>query len=285
MVKEEKEYSCCPEPGSRVMLAALFLALAIVGAAYLMSQVDYTPKVNVTGGPAYPNVYVSSIPPGHDISVSAKSSMKTAPDLLLIQVRVATESNSAKQSVSDNAAMVSSLMPKIKALGLKDEDIQTSSYSVDPVYQSEYVCDKSGSRCHYQTNLTGYKTTHVLTLSVKDLAIGGDVIDASASVGENQTFIDYVSFTLQDETRRTLEKSLLANASAEAKSKAGQIAQGMGVSLGKLLSASESSSYYYPTPVYYKAMAAEDMSSAPSTSLSGGQIEVSATVSASFEVQ
>jgi hypothetical protein len=249
----------------------------------MLSQVDHSSKVNVTGGPAYPNVYVSSTSPDHAIGVSATKSQKVAPDLLLIQVHITTESKSAKQSVQDNAAVMAGLTPKLKALGMKDEDIQTTSYSVDPNYVSDYICD-AVNRCHYDSKLIGYKTTHTLTLNVKNLTSGGDLIDAASSVGDNQTFVDYVSFTLQEETRRQIEKSLLANASTEAKSKADKIAQGMGVTVGKLLSASESSVYNYPTPNYYKAMA-EAGSSAPSTSLSGGQIEVSATVSSSFAIQ
>ena len=284
MAKEENV--CCSDGcGWTPVIAALLIAIGLIGGSYLLSQVDYTTKVNVTGGTSYPNVYVSSTPPDHEISVSATSSKKVAPDLLLIQVRVATQSTSAKKSVQDNAAIMANLTPKLKALGMKDEDIQTSSYSVDPIYTSYYICDKTGGSCYYDYKLTGYKTTHILTLSVKDLTTGGDLIDASSSVGENQTFVDYVSFSLQDETKRSLQKSLLANASIEAKSKAGNIASGMGVTLGNLLSASESSIYNYPTPNYYYEKAGDSISSAPATSLSSGQVEVSATVSASFEIQ
>jgi len=281
-----KEESVCCSDGKMCAIAALLIALGILGGSYLLSQVDMAPKVsvNTTNGPTSPTIYMSSTPAEHAISVTATSSQKVAPDLLLIQVRVATEAKSAKQSVLDNAAVMANLTPKLKALGMKDEDIQTSSYSIDPVYTSTYVCDKSGTSCHYDSNVTGYQTTQVLSLSVKNLSSGGDLIDAATSVGDNQTFIDYISFTLQDDTQRSLEKSLLANASIEAKSKAGNIAQGMGVAVGNLLSASESSSYNYPTPYNYKTMSAEAGASAPSTSLSGGQIEVSATVSASFEV-
>jgi uncharacterized protein YggE len=275
-----------PRRGMVMMVAGAFMIMIgmIVG-AYLLSQANFAPSVNVNGGPTNPSIYVSSTPPDHAIGVSATATQLVAPDLLQMEVSVKTEAQSANKAQDDNAVVIADLMQKLKAQGLTDADIQTTSYSVDPIYNNTYVCDKATGDCHYDSSITGYRTTQVLTLSVKDLTKGGDIIDAASTAGANQTFVDYVSFTLQDKTRAALEKELLKNASIEAKSKAQNIASGLGVSLGKVLSASESYSYY-PTPLYYKenVMAAGAAPSAPSTQLSSGQVEVSATVSTSFEV-
>ncbi|MEW6035907.1 MAG: SIMPL domain-containing protein [Candidatus Micrarchaeota archaeon] len=284
MAKEEEMMMAQSGKGKMVALAALLLALGMLGSAYMLAQVDYSPKVNVTSGPTNPTVYVSSLPPDHAISVSATASEKVEPDLLNIQLRVQTESANAKQSQQDNANVSADLRAKLKALGIKDEDIQTAYYSVDPVYDSEYVCDKSGYNCRYKSTLTGYRTTHSLSVKLSDLAKGGDVIDAASTAGENQTFVDYVQFTLKDETRRSMEKSLLQDAASEAKSKAQSMAAGLGVSLGDVLSSSESFSYpyYYDRSYLY---AAEAGAGAPKTELSPGQVDVSATVSASFQIE
>jgi len=283
MGKDDVGMCCSSDCGKFAVVAALLLAVGIMGGGYLLAQGDYASKLNVTGGPSYPNVYVSSTPAEHAISVSATASQKVAPDLLNIQVRVQTESANAKESQEDNADVSAVLKSKLKALGLEDTSIQTVSYSVDPIYDSTYSCDKSGYNCHYDSRLTGYRTSHTLNVELTDLDKGGDVVDAAASAGTNQTFVDYVQFTLKDATRRAVEKSLLKTASEEAKSKAEGIAQGLGVSVGKVLSASQSNSYY---PVYYRAMSYDmaEGAAAPKTSLSPGQVDVSATVSTSFEV-
>ncbi|MEW6722923.1 MAG: SIMPL domain-containing protein [Candidatus Micrarchaeota archaeon] len=283
MAKED-EMTVSGGKGQMLVIAAVLLTVGMLGSAYMLSQVDYSPKVNVTGGPSSPNVYVSSTPPEHAISVSASASTKVAPDLLNIQLRVQTESTVAKTAQEDNAEVAADLRSKLEGLGVKAEDIQTTSYSVDPVYDSDYVCEQGGIRCHYESTLKGYRVTHGISVKLTELDKGGDVIDAAGTAGTNQTFVDYVQFTLKDETRRSIEKSLLQNASAEAKSKAQGIASGLGVSVGKVLSASESFSY----PVYYKSydFMAGAMEAAPSvpTQLSPGQVDVSATVSTSFEV-
>jgi uncharacterized protein YggE len=276
-----------PRRGMAMMIVpAVLIMVGMLGGAYLLSLGNYAPNVNVNGGPTNPNIYVSSQPPQHVVSVSATVTQNVAPDLLLVYARVRTEATTAKASQSDNAVVVADLLPKLKALGLADSDIQTTAYSVDPVYNSSYVCDKSGMNCRYESSITGYTTTQGLLLNVKQLDKGGDVIDAASTAGENQTFVDSVSFTLQDATRASLEKALLKNASTESKAKAQNIADGLGVSLGKVLSASESYSYY-PQPYYdYKVMdMAGQASSVPPTQLSSGQVDVSVTVSTSFEMQ
>ena len=87
--------------GKGLVIAAILLTLGMLGGSYLLAQVDYSPKVDVTGGPTNPTVYVSSTPPEHAIHVSASASDKVAPDLLNLQLRVQTESTNAADSSSN----------------------------------------------------------------------------------------------------------------------------------------------------------------------------------------
>jgi uncharacterized protein YggE len=229
-----------------------------------------------------PNVYVSSTPPEHVISASATVTEKVTPDLLVIDLRVQTQDDNAKDSQERNAEVMEDLRAELEALGIPEDDIQTSYYRVEVVRESEYVCN---GNCHYVYKVVGYRTVHELTLSLEDLDKGGEIIDAATGVGDNESFVDYVYFTLKDETRSELEKDLLKDAAAEAKAKAQNIADGLGVSLGKPLSASES--VYYPYSRSYKSGGydmAYAMAEAPATELSPGEVEASATVSVGFEI-
>ena len=258
--------------GVMLVAAVFLLALGMLGSAYILSKGDYAPVVNVANTPAE-----------HAVSVSATSSQQVNPDLLVITLHVQTDAANAKQAVADNAAVSADLMAKLKALGLADQDMQTVSYDVSPVTQTNYTCDKSGFNCQYNYVVTGYRATNSLSLNVKDLTKGGDVIDAASSAGTNQTFVDSVQFTLQDATRRTLENAMLKTAAAQAKDKAQNMADGSGASLGKLLSISESN-VYYPMPVYRNDLMAAPSAAGAKTALSSGTVEVSVTVSASYQV-
>jgi len=289
MAKEEMVEGCCQGPshggkGIMVVIAALLLAVGMMGGAFLLSKGDYSPKVDLSGFKSNPNVYVTSSPTEHAISVSASATQKVEPDLLQISLRVQTESPTAKDAQSENAQVTAVLMGKIKALGIADKDIQTTSYSVDPVTETNYTCDKDGYNCRYNYYTKGYRTTHSLMVNVEALDKGGQVIDAASEAGVNQTFVDGTTFTLKETTRSAIAKTLLKTASVEAKSKAQNIADGLGATMGKLLYANENM-VYYPQPYYnsYKNMAMDAASAAP-TQLSPGTVEVSTSVAVSYEI-
>ncbi len=259
----------------KIVLAALLLALGMVGGAYLLVGGNYAPTVTVNPS----DVYVSSNPVEHSVSVSSTVSDSIAPDLLMIQLRVQTESSNAKDSQTENAKVNSDLLAKLKLLGLKDSEIKTISYEVQPIYDSKTICNKETGYCNYDSVLSGYRTIHTLHLNIEEIDKGGEIIDSASTAGMNQTFVDYVQFTLKDKTRNDLETTLLKQASADAKVKAEAIVEGMGVTLGKPLSASQS--FSYPQPYYMKTGM---MDAGAPTELSGGEIEVSATVSVSYQI-
>jgi|GEM_PF-197991 len=297
-----KENMSLANHSNGMLLGKLIFALALLGSAYMISQSLGTPQGDV---------YVSSTPPDHTVDVSSTATTEVEPDLLVVQVRVESDAETAAQSQADNARDVNSVKAALLALGVSEENIKTTSYRVDVEEQSHYICvntsttiapgepepmepvyyketaegygyDYDRTDCYWDYVMVGYQTTHILSVEVEELDSGGDIIDAAVAAGATE--IDYISFTLKTETRDALEKSLLEDAAADAKSKAMEIAQGLGMSLGKAVSAGESADYYYDYPRYDYAYAMEAGSAAPSTSVSPGQISVTASVYASFEL-
>lgn len=271
--------------GTMLVIAAFLLMLGMVGSAYMLAGVDYSPKVNVSDITSTPNVYVSSTPPEHVVSVSGTASKKIAPDQLTVTVSVETQDEDAKDSQGMNANVSDDLRAALKSAGVGDEEMKTTSYRVEVVRNSTRVCTDTYN-CYYKYETIGYKTVHTLSVTVTDLEIGGDIVDAAASVSENDVFVNSVYFSLQDSTRRSVQKELLEDAGEEAEEKAKAIAQGLGGNLGKLVSASESFYYPYTYRSYDYAMAAAPIYEADykSTELSAGEVEVSATVNAGYEL-
>jgi uncharacterized protein YggE len=218
-----------------------------------------------------PEVSVSTYPETKAILATGQSTTKVAPDLLIINLGVETKNKTAADSQSTNAALMSAVKSAIKGEGLTDEDIKTSYFTVQVVQEKingTYV-------------ITGYKTIHMLSLNIEDTTKGGAILDAASKAGANK--INSVYFTLKSTTRRSLEEQQLALAAQDAKTRAQKIASGLGVTAGKAKQASESVTYYpYQTKAAYEAISAPSVSG---TDLSSGEIEVRATVSASFEIQ
>lgn len=259
---------------SKGIIMATIIAIAIIAGAYLISK-------------SAPNIYLTSdnAQQLNKISVSGTASDKLTPDLLKVSLRVQTEANDAKTSQSQNSVLSSDLKNRLKILGIADKNVKTVSYQVTPVYKSK-PCDPSGIKCYgYESYISGYQATETIGVDLTDIKMGGIVIDTATGVGVNQTFVDEISFTLQEQTRRDLESALLKKAAAASKLKAQNIADGLGVSLGKAVMGSETSNFnYVPLNYAYAGMAATKDSVAQ-TQLSSGEIEVSATVNTQYQIQ
>lgn len=266
----EKE-SCC-KGSSCALLPMIIFAVAILGGFYFLSTME-APVVNVS----------DNTPQEHSISVSATSNQYVDPDLLVLQLRIEAEGDDARVSQSSASEKTDAVKSALESLGISDEKIKTTSYSVDKVQESHYICrnETAQTDCYWEYVTKGYKTTHVLTVNIENLAIGGSAVDSA--IGAGATSVDSISFTLKPETRDRVKNELLQKAASAAKAKAQSIASGSGVSIGNALYLSESYDYYsmYKSDAMYETAAA---SPAP-TELYGGEISVTATVSANYEIK
>jgi len=90
-------------------------------------------------------------------------------------------------------------------LGISDEQITTSHYSVNPVYSQDKVGD---IECSYfyprEECLIGYRATHILTVSMDIGTDIGRVIDA---IGESDvTRIRGIGYILSEELRKSIRE-------------------------------------------------------------------------------
>ncbi len=269
-IMSEKETCWIFSYGS--ILPMVIVVLVLFGGFYFLSTIEQ-PVINVS----------EEAPPEHTIDVSATANDYVNPDLLVLQLRVESEGTTAKDSQSSAAEKTNAVKRALNGLGIKDDKIKTMSYSVSKVQESHYICKNESSQtdCYWDYVTKGYKTTHVLKVEVENLAIGGDVVDSAITAGA--TSVDSISFTLKPATMDRVKNELLQRAASTARSKAQSIAAGAGVTLGKASRITESYTYY---PVYRNVM--YESSGAPqpqSTELYGGEIEVVATITASFKIE
>ncbi|MEM3364294.1 MAG: SIMPL domain-containing protein [Candidatus Micrarchaeia archaeon] len=256
----------------------IITAVALLG--FVIGMYLAIPQQGVTG-----NITLTS-PSEHTISVNGEAQQKVTPDLLVISLSVETQEDSAALSQEKNAEIMDNVKKALLSRGILEKDISTSSYSVYPVEQSHWICPKYRPGCTddekiYETKVIGYRTVHIISAKTGDLTGGGALVDAAVQAGA--TNVNSVVFTLKDETRKSIEESLLKYASANAKGKAQKIADGLGVRLGAPASAG-SSYVYFPGPVY-KNYASYAMDSAVPTSFSPGEMVVTASVSVSYLIE
>jgi uncharacterized protein YggE len=169
------------------------------------------------------------------------------------------------------------MIDALKAEGLTTQEIQTSYYYVNPVYNyTDY---------YSQDKIIGYEARHILLIKTDKVTDAGAYIDAAVGAGANQ--VEGVYFSLKPATENALRTQLLGQAAQNARAKADAIATGLGLRVTGVKNIYESNFYYPPMyrDIAYSAVA-ESSGGAKNVAsqLTPGSVEITATVSAEFSV-
>ena len=199
------------------------------------------------------------------ISLTGSGSSSAQADQATVNLGVQIISESASDAIGENAETMTAVIEAIKALGVSEDDIVTTSYSVYP----QYDWTEDGRV------FTGYSVTNLVQVTVKDLDIVGDVIDAAAVAGANQ--INGISFELSDAKREELKTNAYIAALTDAQDKADVIAETLGLTITGVQSVTENS--YTPVRSYdYAESAAMDGAKSFSTPIVSGDLSVTVSV-------
>ena len=151
------------------------------------------------------------------INVSGSASTSVKPDTAYITLGVTTTDTTVQSALSKNNAAVSKVISSIKSLGVKDEDVQTSNFWVNPQYNYN----------KQPAEQTGYTAENDITVKTTPEKIS-QVILAGASNGAN----NFYSFVLKVSNENEVKATLLSKAIDNAKANAQAIAQSSGKTLG-----------------------------------------------------
>ena len=203
------------------------------------------------------------------ISSSATAEAKFSPDRATVSIAVQTKAATAEAAAADNARKQSAVLSSLRALGMTNEQLSTTGYSVNPEYR-------------YPQNaapvITGYTVTNTILADVHDLKQVGKVLDTALASGSNviSSLDFYASNTDVPRNKALTDAVTKARAQAEIAAKAA------GGSLGSLirLDVGGGNSIQPPRPMFSaKSMA----SPAPETQINAGQQTVSMSVSGSWQ--
>lgn len=171
-------------------------------------------------------------PDRRTISLTTTGAVKTTPDKVDITTGVTTEGQSARAALDKNTEAMSKVVAGLKDAGIDPKDIQTTNFSISPVYQQR----KPGQAAF----ITGYRVTNSVNITVRDIKKLGGILDTVVSLGANQ--IGAISFgvsepeSLKDEARKQAMRNAIANAQL--------YAEAAGVELGPVLTITEESGGY-----------------------------------------
>jgi len=203
------------------------------------------------------------------ISISGKGEIVAAPDMAAVNAGVTTESKTAREALDANTKAMSDLMATLKAAKIDDKDIQTSGFSVSPVYV--YPNNQNGTA--EPPHITGYSVANSVHVKIRQLGDLGTILDQIVSAGGNT--INSVSFSV-DDPAKLLDEARKA-AFSDAESKARIYADAANVGLGPVMSITEGTpNLPGPQPVMYRMAAAPAADAVP---VSPGQLTFDVDVS------
>jgi len=207
------------------------------------------------------------------LNVNGDAKLSADPEKVEVYLGAETIALTAKESQQNNADVMQEIRNSLKSIGIASKDIKTTQYSLDVVQHWDEKTEKYV--------ITGYRTTHIIKIESTDINKAGDIIDKAVQSGANK--VNSVVFSLTDAKIKELRLQALKNAGVNAKEKADAIADSLDITIKRVYQASESYVYYQPYNVQKTYEMVAGAAAAP-TEISPGQIEVSASISVSYEL-
>ena len=215
--------------------------------------------------------------PANTISVSGEGKVTATPNLATVSIGVLSQGTTATDVKNQNDTKVNQVIAFIKQQGIDQKDIVTSQFSFYP--QQDYT---NGT-----AKITGYQGNQSVTVKVHNVDTKTDplnaIIDGAVNNGANE--IDGVNLSVEDPS--ALQEQAQEMAITDAKAKAQKLAQAAGLTLGKVVSISESNSGGYPGPVPYALNSAMGVGGAKSVApdIQTGSQEIDESMAVVFEVK
>ena len=207
---------------------------------------------------------------GPVIELSVTESVKAKPDIATVGTGVSSEARTAVEAMRKNATEMSAVIRRIRSLGIKSDDIQTTGVSLNAQYDYDRTSRKQIFR--------GYQASNNVSVIVRDIDGVGPVLDALVAAGA--TNINGPRFSIDDDTaaKAQARKAALDSAIVQAR----EYANWAGYSDVRLLAISESlrSSGVQPVMMRSKAMDVE----VSATPIEPGLVGTSVTVNVKFEM-
>jgi uncharacterized protein YggE len=213
------------------------------------------------------------------VSTSGTATVKVDPDKVTVTIGVETQGLTAEEAATKNAELMEKVIAALKELGVTDDQISTSWYSVFPIYDYRSPpCIEIYPQppdCAPKSEITGYRASNSLSVTLDADDDVGKVIDGAVKAGANN--VNGVYFFVSEERQQQIRDGLIKEAIDNARSRADKAAEAVNMSITGVKSINLNDVYF---PVFYKDFAAE--STGAPTPILPGQQQVTMTVQVTF---
>ena len=194
---------------------AAFIALRSVAIAAIAIVIAFSPA-HAAGLSAGADATTANPPPS--VSVTGTGKIAVKPTIARISFGVFTHNDTANGAQTANDAIMAKITAALKAAGIKEEDIQTAGYSLQP----RWVWDKTNEK-----NIQdGYDMNHSIVVTVRVIEDAGKTVSLIADNGANT--VGGISFEVDDATLEQTKLAALDLAMVGARTRADVVAKAAG---------------------------------------------------------
>ncbi len=207
------------------------------------------------------------------VTVSGSATVTSPPDEAVIVLTVENDGATAQAAMDATSTQSNDLLAKLKAAGIEDSAIQTSSITLYPVRNYDPATGKE--------SLAGYRADNSVKITLKDAPTVAKVLAVGVDAGIK--LVSGPDWRLKDDSKAATEA--LKQAVAHARAKAESLAAAAGVSIGDVVSVNEQA-IQMPTPIYAASGGAQaDAVKAVEPAVSAGTLDVTASVTVTYTLK
>jgi len=206
---------------------------------------------------------------GPRVIVVGEGTVSAEPDLAEIRSGVTTNAKTPKEATESNSRSMAAILTALTEAGVAQKDIQTSRFSIQPVYAPQ---DQRS-----EPKLISYRVANQVTAKIRHIDKLGDILERLATAGATDVW--NVDFQVSD-PGKSLDEARTA-AIADARRKAEVYARAAGAALGRVVSIEEQSGSSFPIMRSTALAATPKGASVP---ISVGENTLHAVVTVSFDL-
>ena len=207
---------------------------------------------------------------GPVVELTVNESVEAAPDIATVSAGVTTQAKTAVAAMRANAQAMTSVVARIKQLGVAERDIQTSGISLGAMYDYNQQTQRQVFR--------GYQASNRVSVKLRDIQRTGEVLDALVAAGA--TDLGGPDWSIDDDTGARAQAR--SAAVERARAQALEYARLTGYSGLRLLEINETMMPARPMPMMRQMAVAEAADA--STPVQPGMVEASVMVTVKYEM-
>lgn len=220
--------------------------------------------------------------PTNTISVEGKGEVFAIPDIATVTYSVTESAKTVDEAQKTATAKINDSIDFLKKSGIVEKDIKTVSYNSYPKYDSEIFPPCYSGNCPARNpKIIGYEVSQTISVKIRNTDDAGKIIDGLGKAGVSN--ISGPDFTIEDED--ALKAEARQKAIEDAKAKAKNLSQDLGVKFLRIIGFSESGNF----PIYFnkaEVMSADAGSApAPVPALPVGENKITSNVTITYEIK